>query len=190
MEDQRCKAESWLEKTLNKKKKKKKKKNASRDHSYFSSLWYDWTQHQPGIKPIKPFGQWFPLSSPFTISRATEPEGLFVTPSVMMSYGALRQGEVVPQTSAQFDPVRHLTMGDVILPFDRLEICVKAGKNLQKYNQRRNTTVPSRGPTDVSGLRSQELTDRLPDDVIQCLFSKHQPALSQLHTSGHSGRLH
>ena len=35
--------------------------HASRDHSHFQSLWYDWTQHQPGIEPTNPLGQcWVP----------------------------------------------------------------------------------------------------------------------------------
>ena len=31
--------------------------HASKDHSPILSLWYDWTQHQPGIEPTKPLGQ-------------------------------------------------------------------------------------------------------------------------------------
>ena len=34
-----------------------RKYHASRDHSHFQHIWYDWTQHQPGIEPIKPLGQ-------------------------------------------------------------------------------------------------------------------------------------
>ena len=32
-------------------------KHASRDHSHFYSLWYDWTQHQLGNEPTKPPGR-------------------------------------------------------------------------------------------------------------------------------------
>ena len=60
---------------------------------------------------------------------------------LMIYYGAFRQGEVVPQTIAEFDPLRHLTRGDVTLHQDRLEIVIKAAKNLQRYDQRRKTTV-------------------------------------------------
>ena len=60
---------------------------------------------------------------------------------LMIFYGAFRQGEVVPQTVAMFDPLRHLTRGDVALHHDRLEVNVKAGKNLQRFDQRRQTTI-------------------------------------------------
>ena len=31
--------------------------HARRNHSHFKNLWYDWTQHQSGIEPVKLLGQ-------------------------------------------------------------------------------------------------------------------------------------
>ena len=60
---------------------------------------------------------------------------------LMIFYGAFRQGEVVPQTMAAFDPLRHLTRADVKVFPNRLDIIVKAAKNLQRYDQRHMATV-------------------------------------------------
>ena len=60
---------------------------------------------------------------------------------LMIYYGALRQSEVVPQTVTEFNSLRHLTRADVILHPGKIDIVIKAAKNLQCYDQRRVATV-------------------------------------------------
>ena len=66
---------------------------------------------------------------------------------LMMYYGAFRQGEVVPQTVAEFETLRHLTRADVRMTPGQMDIVIKTAKNLQCYDQRWYATVfPAQDP--------------------------------------------
>ena len=72
--------------------------------------------------------------------------GLMVRTAILfMFYGTLRQSEVAPPTIAKFDPLLHLTQADVLLT-DFVTLTIKAGKNLQKYNQKKVVTL---APTSI-----------------------------------------
>ena len=71
--------------------------------------------------------------------------GLMVRTAVLlMFYGALRQSEVAPPTIRAFDPLVHLTRGDVHLDH-QVTVNIKAGKNLQRYDQRKMSTLSPTG---------------------------------------------
>ena len=67
--------------------------------------------------------------------------GLMVrTAALLMFYGALRQSEVAPPTVSKFDPQAHLTRADLIVG-DTVTVTIKAGKNLQRFNQQKTVTL-------------------------------------------------
>ena len=53
-----------------------------------------------------------------------------------MYYGALCQSEVVPPSVKAFDPLRHLTRGDVKVSHSAVKLTIKAAKNMQRFDQR------------------------------------------------------
>ena len=59
---------------------------------------------------------------------------------LLMFYGALRQSEVAPPGINRFDPLLHLTRADLRVGQD-ITVTIKAGKNLQWYNQRKTVTL-------------------------------------------------
>lgn len=56
---------------------------------------------------------------------------------LIIYYGALRQSELLPRTSAAWNPNIQPTRGDCSIVNDRCSIIIKTAKNLQKYGQSR-----------------------------------------------------
>lgn len=56
---------------------------------------------------------------------------------LIIYYGALRQSELLPRTSASWSGLTQPTRGDCSIQHDRCIITIKTGKNLQKYDQSR-----------------------------------------------------
>ena len=77
----------------------------------------------------------------------TDHNGLMVrTAILLMFYGALRQSEVAPPGIRKFDPLMHLTRADIELDTN-VTVTIKAGKNLQLFNQRKVVTLFPTGDT-------------------------------------------
>ena len=75
------------------------------------------------------------------------PEAAMVRAAVLlMFFGALRQSEVAPSTIRTFEPLRHLTQGDISIGHPT-RIKVKWAKNLQLHNQSKVVTIyPTQDP--------------------------------------------
>ena len=72
----------------------------------------------------------------------TDPMGRMQTAVVLLIFhGALRQSEVLPPSIKSFSCTYHLTRDDVRLTPDFAMVKIKAGKNLQLYNQSREVTL-------------------------------------------------
>ena len=104
-------------------------------------------------------------------------DGLMVI--LLMFYGVLRQSEVAPPSVNKFDPLRHLTRADVSIG-DTVTVRIKAGKNLQRYDQQKTVTLLPTGDSltcPVAALhRALEATPGLPPSYPLLVFKdKHTP---------------
>ena len=56
---------------------------------------------------------------------------------LLLCYGGFRQSEVMPPSPETFDKDWHLTRGDITVHHQAIKIKIKKGKNLSRYDQRR-----------------------------------------------------
>ena len=98
---------------------------------------------------------------------------LLRTAILLMFLGALRQSEVAPPTVKGFNPYRHLTRGDMHLG-SQLRIRIKWGKNMQKFDQKKDITLFPTGDSLTCPVRAvkqiMERSQHLPPSAPLLVF--------------------
>lgn len=98
------------------------------------------------------------------------------TAVLILYYAALRQSEVMPYSSASYNPKRHLSRNDVTIMGQSVQIRIKHAKNLQTVYQQKTVilhSAPDPGLCVVNALREQYAITPTnhPDDP--CLMFNH-----------------
>ena len=95
------------------------------------------------------------------------------TAILIIFYGALRQSEVAPSSIKAFDPSRHLTRRDIQLG-EQLKVRIKWGKNMQKFDQKKDILLSSTGDSLTCPVRAVSdllaLTPGLPPQAPLLVF--------------------
>ena len=107
-------------------------------------------------------------------AMSNDHNGLMMRAAVLlMFYGALRQSEVAPPSIKAFNPLVHLTRADVSLQ-EKLTVTIKAGKNLQRHDQRKTSTLSPTGDPLTCPLKTVravlQATPDLPQDAPLLIF--------------------
>ena len=112
---------------------------------------------------------------------------------LLMFYGALRQSEVALPRIRAFDPLLHLTRADIQVG-EQLTVTIKAGKNLQKHDQRKISTLSPTGDPLTCPLDTVKevlrVTPELTPERPTARICRQSDAYSNVIPSGRVGTYH